>query len=188
MLTEEQKKNIAKVFDANADKQLSLAKVLSTTLKALSVDELTAALAKGILGEDRTPERKRFIEVFATCMPHYVLNGTHDVVIADFVAVKDGDSKLSKTIRQYRLSVDEEIVHPEVCVNYVETEREVQLMEKVVLKSSFEIEVPSRDKDGNLIKTTEKVQLVPRKKAVWGYTKDVKAAIINAMEIIEENV
>lgn len=184
LMTNEQKKNIEKVFAINADKQLSLEKVLNTTLKALCVDVMTSVYAKSILGEDRTEERKKFRATFALCMPHYVLNGTNEVVIADFVAANDSN-KLSKTVKQYRLSVDSDIVNPEGCLNYIETEKETKKTEIVTLESGYELEVPSRDADGNFITESVKVQLVPRKKAVWGYTKDVMAAIINAMEIIE---
>lgn len=184
-MTQEQVKNFEKVWSANADKQMSLSKVLGTTLKALSTDVLTSVWAKSILGEDRTEERKHFMNVFALCMPHYVLNGTSDVVICDFVAATDSN-KLSKTIKQYRLSVDDEIVTPEGCANYVEAEKVQNKTEKVQLASGWEIEVPSRDAVGELITETVKTQLVPRKKAVWGYTKDVKTALLNAMNIIDE--
>lgn len=185
MLTNEQIKNLEKVFNANADKQLSLKVVLDTTLKALSTDVLTASIVKGILGENRSAERKHFMEVFGLCMPHYVLNGTHEIVIADFIAATD-ENKLGKTIRQYRLAVDEDIVSPSVCINYVETEREEPKTVEFVHESGYVQVINMRDAEGKVITETTKVQLVPRKKAVWGYTKDVKAALINAINIISE--
>jgi hypothetical protein len=118
-------------------------------------------------------------------MPHYVENGTDEVVVCDFVAAKE-DNLLSKTIRQYRFAVDEDIVHPEICVNYIEVEKEEQDVETVTLKSGFEVEVKSFDAEGQPIMKTTKKQFVPRKKSVWGYTKDVKAALIKAIEFIEE--
>ena len=184
-MTQEQIKNFEKVWNANADKQMSLSKVLDTTLKALSTDVLTTHWAKEILGEDRSEERKRFLLAFSLCMPHYVLNGTDKVVICDYVAATDSN-KLSKTIKQYRLSVDTDIVKPEGCANYVETEKEQNKTEEVTLASGYVLTVPSRDAEGNVITESVKTQLVPRKKAVWGYTKDVKAAILNAMNIIDE--
>lgn len=184
-MTQEQIKNFEKVWSANADKQMSLSKVLGTTLKALSTDVLTSVWAKSILGEDRTEERKNFMRIFSTCMPHYVLNGTDEVVICDYVAATDSN-KLSKTIKQYRLSVDTDIVTPEGCANYVEAEKEQKKQEEVTLASGYVLTVDSRDAEGNVIVETVKTQLVPRKKAVWGYTKDVKTALLNAMNIIDE--
>lgn len=175
---------MAKVFEANANKQLDFDKVVGTTATALSTNVLTKDWVNSIIGEAGSDTRKHFREVVALMMPHYVLNGTDKVIACDYVAATDSN-KLSKTIRQYRLSVDSEIVKPEGCATFVETEVEESKTEKVKLASGWEIEVPSRDAEGNVIKESKKVQLVPRKKSVWGYTKDVKVAIIKAIEYIE---
>lgn len=185
-MTQEQINNLTKVFNANADKQLGFDVVINSTLKALCTDVLTSAWAKRIIGEYGTPERKAFREAIALHMPHFVLNGTNKVIICDFITATDSN-RGSKAIRQYRLSVDSEIVKPTNCAFTVKTEKEVNKIEKIALKSGWEIEVPSRDKDGELIKETVQVELVPRKKSVWGYTKDVKTAIINAIDYIEAN-
>lgn len=183
-MTNEQKKALENVMNENANKQLSFSKVINSTLKALSTDALTANYAAAIIGEHNTEERKHFLQVLALHMPHYVLNGTDEVVICDFIKATESNL-LSKTIKQFRLDVDTEIVNPEGCANYVEVERESNATEEVKLASGFVISVPSRDAEGNLIKVTNKEQLVPRKKAVWGYTKQVFTAIVNTIEFIE---
>lgn len=192
MLTEEQKKNIARVFDANADKQLSLEKVLNTTKQAMSTDMLTKSWAEDVIGADRTPTRKHFREVFNQFMPHYVENGTDEVIVCDLIKVKKPEDLLSKTIRQYRASVDSEIVKLDVCANCIELSEEKQAKETktVKLDSGYEmdVELDSFDKEGKPIMETVKTQYVPRKKSAWGYTKDVKTALIKAIEFIEEEM
>lgn len=181
-MTNEQKQNLAKVFDANANKQLDFETVINTTAKALITDFLTKSWVESIVGKSGDETRKKFRETVAYFMPHYVLNGTDKVIVCDFVEANDSN-KLSKAIRQFRYSVDHE-VEKGFCT-YVEVEVEEKKMEKVVLGSGWEMEVVSRDKEGKVMTETIKKQFVPRKKSVWGYTKDVKTAIINAIEFIE---
>ena len=174
---------MAKVFRANADKQLSLSKVLETSVAAFRSDKYGVdRIYADALGESRSDQRKLFMEVFATCMPHVIYNGTHKVVIVDFVEAKE-NSDLTKAIRQYRLAGGE-IVKQEGCAGFIETEQEVKKMETVTLASGFQVEVVSRDADGNVITETKKTRLVPREKSVWGYTDVVMNALIAALEII----
>ena len=188
-MTQEFIKSFDKVWTANKEKQEALTKVLNTTLSALCKDVLTAVTAKSILGEERTPERARFLEVFSFCMPHYMLNGTDKAIACDFVAATDSN-RLSKTIKQYRLSVDSDIVKPEGCATYIKTTSEEPKMQEFTLKydSGFEevIKRQVRNAEGEVETEQVTVELVPRKKSAWGYTKDVKQAILNAMAIIEE--
>jgi hypothetical protein len=163
--------------------------VVGNVAKALVTDVLTADWVKHVLGDAaNTEERKHFRNMVSYFMPHYVLNGTDKVIACDFIAATD-ENKLSKTIRQYRLSVDDEVIKCEVCKNYVETTREEPKMQEFTLKydSGFEevIKRQVRNAEGEVETEQVTVQLVPRKKSVWGYTKDVKTAIINAIEYIE---
>ena len=184
MLTAEQKENLAKVFDAKAEKEQSFDVVANRVAQALTTDVLTKSWVKDLIGESGTPARKNFLQVVSFFHPHYVLNGSNKVIACDFILATD-ENKDSKTIRQYRLSVNEDVVRPEICANVVETEREENKMETVTFESGYEMEVPSRDAEGKVIKETKKVQLVPRKKSVFGFTKEMKTAIINAIEYIE---
>ena len=184
MLTAEQKENIAKVFDAKAEKEQTLDSVANKVATALTSDVLTKLWVKDIIGASGDKARKNFLQAVAFFHPHFVLNGTNKVIACDFILATD-ENKGSKTIRQYRLSVDDEVVRPEICAEVIETEREETKTEKVKLESGWEIEVPSRDAEGKLLKEMRKVQLVPRKKSVFGFTKEMKTAVINAIEAIE---
>lgn len=184
MLTEEQKKNIAKVFDAKAEKEQTMDCVANKVAAALTTDILTKSWVKDIVGESGSKERKNFLQAVAFFHPHYVLNGSKKAIACDFVTATE-ENKDSKTIRQYRLSVDEEVVRPEVCSNVIETEREENKMETITFESGYKMEVPARDVEGKVLKETQKVQLVPRKKSVFGFTKEMKTAVINAIEAIE---
>ena len=184
-MTQEFIKSFDKVWTANKEKQEALTKVLNTTLSALCKDALTAVTAKSILGEERTPERARFLEVFSFCMPHYILNGTDKAIACDFVAATDSN-RLSKTIKQYRLSVDADIVKPEGCATSIKTTDEEPMTTEFKHPSGYVQNIVLRDAEGKPITKTVEVELVPRKKSAWGYTKDVKQAILNAMAIIEE--
>jgi hypothetical protein len=115
-------------------------------------------------------------------MPHVVYNNTKDVIIVDFVAPKK-EENLLRAIKEYRLAGKETVVL-EQCVGMVEDEREETAKEIVRLKSGFEIEVPSRDADGNVIKETKKVKLVPREKSIWGYTDVVRDAFIATLDVL----
>lgn len=188
-MTQAQKEAVAKVFTNVANKQLDFDTVVGNVAKALVTDVLTADWVKNTLGDSaNTEERKHFRNMVSYFMPHYVLNGTDKVIACDFIAATD-ENKLSKTIRQYRLSVDDEVTKCEVCKNYVETTREEPKMQEFTLKydSGFEevIKRQVRNAEGEVETEQVTVQLVPRKKSVWGYTKDVKTAIINAIEYIE---
>lgn len=187
-MTNEQKKALENVMNENANKQLSFSKVINSTLKALSTDALTANYAAAIIGEHNTEERKHFLQVLALHMPHYVLNGTDEVVICDFIKATESNL-LSKTIKQYRFDVNTEIVNPEGCANFVEIRSEQKKKElvKVTFASGLvkEIEMDSLDADEQPIYEVVATQYVPRKKAVWGYTKQVFTAIVNTIEFIE---
>lgn len=184
-MTNETKQALQKVFRANADKQLSLSKVLETSVAAFRSDKYGVdRVYAEALGESRSEQRKLFMETFATCMPHVIYNGTgkDKVVIVDFVEAKE-NSNLSKAIKQYRLAGGE-IVKPKNCVGVIETEQEVKKMETVTLASGFEVEVVSRDAEGNVLTEIKKTRLVPREKSVWGYTETVMNALIDALEIL----
>lgn len=184
MLTEEQKKNLAKVFDAKAEKEQTMDCVANKVAAALTTDALTKSWVKDLVGESGSKERKNFLQAVAYFHPHFVLNGSKKVIACDFITATE-ENKDGKTIHQYRLSVNEEVVRPAICANVVETEREENKMETVKFESGYEMAVPSRDAEGNVIKVMTKVQLVPRKKSVFGFTKEMKTAVINAIEAIE---
>lgn len=184
MLTEEQKKNLAKVFDAKAEKEQTLDSVANKVASALTTDMLTKEWVKDLVGESGSKARKNFLQAVAFFHPHYVINGSSKIIACDFVTATE-ENKDSKTIRQYRLSVADEVVHPEVCKNVIDTEREENKMETITFESGYSMEVPARDAEGKVLKEMQKVQLVPRKKSVFGFTKEMKTAVINAIEAIE---
>ena len=185
-MTQAQKEAVAKVFTNVANKQLDFDTVVGNVAKALVTDLLTADWVKHVLGDAaNTPERKHFREVVAYMMPHYVLNGTDKVIACDFVAATDSN-RGTKTIRQYRLSVDSDVIKPEGCLSTsIKTKEEQPQTIEFKHPSGYRQTINLRDADGNVITKSVEVELVPRKKSVWGYTKDVKVAIINAIEYIE---
>lgn len=183
-MTNETKQALQKVFRANADKQLSLSKVLETSVAAFRSDKYGVdRVYAEALGESRSEQRKLFMETFATCMPHVIYNGTgkDKVVIVDFVEAKENSN--CKPIRQYRLAGGE-ICRPKGACLVIETEQVVKKMETVTLASGFEMDVVSRDAEGNVLTETKKTRLVPREKSVWGYTETVMNALIDALEIL----
>lgn len=183
MFNEEICAKLQKVWKANADKQQSLSAVIETSCEAFRLDQTgVGALVADIIGKSRTPERRAFLEEFKHQMPHVVYNNTKDVIIVDFVAPKK-EENLLRAIKEYRLAGKETVVL-EQCVGMVEDEREETAKEIVRLKSGFEVEVPSRDADGNIIKESKKVKLVPREKSIWGYTDVVRDAFIATLDVL----
>ena len=71
----------------------------------------------------------------------------------------------------------------------METERKEKKMQKftITYETGFskEIELPVMKNEKEYVTETKKVQLVPRKKSVFGFTKEMKTAVINAIEAIE---
>jgi hypothetical protein len=185
-MTQAQKEAVAKVFTNVANKQLDFDTVVGNVAKALVTDVLTADWVKHTLGDSaKTEERKHFRNMVSYFMPHYVLNGTDKVIACDFIAATDSN-RGSKTIKQYRLSVDAEVVKPEGCLSTsIKTKEEQPQTIEFKHPSGYKQTINLRDADGNVITKSVEVELVPRKKCVWGYTKDVKTAIINAIEYIE---
>lgn len=180
-MTNEIREQLAKVFRANADKQLSLSKVIETTCTALRADKTgLGSLYADYVGESRSEERKRFLQVFFQQMPHVVYNGTDKVVVVDWV---ESEEDCKKPIRQYRLA-GEPLVNCDECIFSATTTKEIKRKEIVTLQSGFVIEVASRDADGNYITEQKEVRLVPREKSAWGYTDTVMQAFIVAIELI----
>lgn len=181
-MTKEMQENVCSVFVANANKQLDLTTVFNKTAAALAANKTFGELYAEAIGKTAdAPERAAFREKFMRHMPHVVYNGTDKVVAVDWVEMSDKDTNL-KPIRQYKLA-GEDVVKREgdTCVEYVLHEQETKKKESVTLASGFVIEVPSRDAKGNYLTETKNVQLVPRKKSVWGYTDTVKQAIIDTL-------
>lgn len=181
-MTNEIVKEINRVFNANAEKQLSLSVVLNTTCQALKKDPLTGNLYSHLIGDSGSKERKDFMQRFMLCMPHIVINGK--VVAVDWVAA-DSEKSYETFFDTYRLSSDSEQKKLTCKVNQVTDKREVVCKEVVTLASGYQMEVVSKDKDGNNIKEEKEVILVPREKAIWGYTEVVKNAIITALASYE---
>lgn len=181
-MTNEIREQLSKVFRANADKQLSLSKVLETTISALRSDKTgMGGLYADVVGDSRSEERKKFLNVFYQQMPHVVYNGTDKVVVVDWVEAKSDST--GKPIRQYRLA-GETIEKPEGCPSVIVTEKEVKKMEEVTLASGYVQQVVSRDADGNIITERKQVHLFPREKTVWGYTDTVMNAFVCTIELI----
>ena len=179
MLTEQQLKDLNKVFKANADKQLSLSKVLSTSLAAIVSERIGDDITAAVGATTKDDARKEFVARFMNHMPHVVYNGSDKITVVDFFEAP-ADAKNDKFIKAFRLA-GSDVVELETCVNFVETEQEVKQHEKVTLASGFELDVISRDADGNVISDTKQVRLTWREKTVWGYTDTVKNAIIAAL-------
>lgn len=181
-MTNEIRENLAKLFKANADKQMSLSKVLETTIAALRADKTgMGGLYADVVGDSRSDERKKFLSVFYQQMPHVVYNGTDKVIVVDWVEAKD--QKGTKAIKQYRIA-GEAMEKPDGCPTFISVEKDVKKMEIVTLASGYSMEVVSRDAEGNVITEKRQVRLLPREKTVWGYTDTVMQAFIVSVELI----
>lgn len=184
-MTNETREQLEKVFRANANKQLSLEVVLSSSIKAFRSDKYGVdSIYADIIGEHGSAERSLFMETFALCMPHVWYNGAKKPSIVDFVEKKE-NSKADKPFKQYRLAGG--VIHCiNNCATEVEATVEVRKEEKVTLESGYVMTVPSRNKDGEIITEKVKKVFVPQNKSVWGYTPVIMNAIIEALRIIEE--
>ena len=184
-MTNETREQLAKVFRANANKQLSLEVVLASSIKAFRSEKYGVdSIYAEIIGEHNSAERSLFMEVFATCMPHVWYNGAKKPSIVDFVEKKE-NSKADKPFKQYRLP-EGKIVSVPNCATEIETTVTVRKEETVTLASGYVLTVPSRDKDGNYLTDDVKKVYIPQNKAVWGYTPVILNAILDALAIIEE--
>ena len=173
-LSEDQIKAI-KTWAKNAketSEQLNV--VLNGIKRQLSKDTESNAVAKLI-----NANWNDFKGLFMYQMPHVVWNGTKTVVPCDWVEAKE-NSKLDKAIRAYRYG--ENAVKLDVCVGHIEGDVEKTVMELITFKSGFTKEVPSLDENGEQIKQTVRVKLVPREKTAWGYTETVINAFIAATD------
>jgi hypothetical protein len=93
----------------------------------------------------------------------------------------DPEKEYAQAFTECRPTVDDEATKYDCAVTMAQAEREVAKMETIKYASGFEKEVPSVDENGKVIKEKRLVNLVPREKTQWGYTKTVKQAIINAI-------
>lgn len=187
-MTTQVKEIIGKLFDHKADQNLSASKVFGEVFNAIAADAAKSdSVVKYLIpasADERKKVRANMLQKFFRAMPHIVEAGSGKLVVCDMVEA-DPTKEYTQAFTECRASVDEEIMTYEVAVTMAQAEREVSVMETIVYASGFEKVVPSVDAEGKVIKENRLVNLVPREKVQWGYTKTVKQAIINAIEAWE---
>lgn len=183
-MTNESRESLKALFTANANKQLSLSNVISTSIAALRKGSTSDKLYAELVGKGKT--RSHFIALFMEQMPHVTWNGSKKSTVVDWVECKDTE-KAHKAFREYRLAGEPVVdLKGKECLSIVEVEKDgVKVMESVKLASGFVITVPSRDVEGNYILQKKNIKLIPREKTVWGYTETVMDAFIAALEVLE---
>lgn len=181
-MTNESREAIKQLFRANADKQLSLSNVISTSIEALRKGDKYGQLYADLVGKGT--KRSHFIALFMDCMPHVTFNGEKKITVVDWVECKDVE-KAHRAFREYRIAGQNAVTLTE-CKSIVAVEQDgVKVYESVKLASGFTITVPSRDSEGNYIVEKRTINYVPREKSVWGYTETVLGAFLSALEILE---
>ena len=183
-MTNESRESLKKLFTENANKQLSLSTVISTSITALRKGSMSDKLYAELVGKGK--DRSHFISLFMEQMPHVTWNGSKKITVVDWVECKDTE-KAHKAFREYRLAGEEIVdLSGKECMSIVSVEKDgIKVMESVKLASGFIITVPSRDADGNYIITKATVKYIPREKVVWGYTETVLNSFIKALEVLE---
>lgn len=176
------------MFDKKAEQNLSASKVFGEVFNAIADDaKKTGSIVKYLIPEnsdERKKVRANMLQKFFRAMPHIVEAGSGKLVVCDMVEA-DPTKEYTQAFTECRTSVDEDVITYESAVTMAQAEREVAVTETIVYASGFEKEVPSVDAEGKVIKENRVVNVVPREKTQWGYTKTVKQAIINAIEAWE---
>ena len=175
---------IEKLFDHKAEVNMSASKVFGEVFNAICDDaKKSESILKYLIPEDkeaRKQVRADMLSKFFYAMPHIVEALTGKIVVCDMVEA-DPTKEYTQAFTAYRASVDEDVVVCASAVTMGQAEREVPMTETIKYASGFEKEVPSVDAEGKVIKEKRVVNIVPREKTQWGYTKTVKTAIINAI-------
>ena len=183
IMTNESRESLKKLFTENANKQLSLSTVISTSIAALKKGSMSDRLYAELVGKGK--ERSHFISLFMEQMPHVTWNGKKKITVVDWVECKDTEKAL-RAFREYRLAGEIVDLSGKECMSIISVEKDgIKVMESVKLASGFIITVPSRDAEGNYIITKATVKYIPREKVIWGYTETVMNAFIKALEVLE---
>lgn len=179
---------IEKLFDKKAEQNLSASKVFGEVFNAICDDaKKSESILKYLIPSDadeRKQVRADMLRKFFYAMPHIVEAGTGKLVVCDMVEA-DPTKEYTQAFTEYRASVDEAVVTLAEAVTMGRAEREVAMTETIKYASGYEKVVPSVDADGKVMKEKRIVNVVPREKTQWGYTKTVKTAIINAITMWE---
>lgn len=181
-MTNENREALKQLFMSNADKQLSLSTVISTSISALRRGSMSDRVYADLVGKGKT--RSHFISLFKEHMPHVTWNGGKKITVVDWVECKDVD-KANNPFKEYRLAGGDAVELSECSLYVAVVGEEYKVKETVTLKSGFSIEVPSRDAKGKYITSTKTINYVPREKTIWGYTEVVMNAFISALEVLE---
>jgi hypothetical protein len=179
---------IEKLFDKKAEQNLSVSKVFGEVFNAIADDaKKSESILKYLIPSDaegRKQVRKDMFDKFLYAMPHIVEAGSGKLVVCDMVEA-DPEKEYTQAFTECRPTVDDDATKYPCAVTMAQAEREVAKMETIKYASGFEKEVPALDENGKVIKEKRLVNLVPREKTQWGYTKTVKQAIINAITMWE---
>lgn len=179
---------IEKLFDKKAEQNLSVSKVFGEVFNAIADDaKKSESILKYLIPSDaegRKQVRKDMFDKFLYAMPHIVEAGSGKLVVCDMVEA-DPTKEYTQAFVEYRASVDEDVVICASAVTMGKAEREVAMTETIKYASGYEKVVPSVDAEGKVMKENRVINVVPREKTQWGYTKTVKTAIINAISAWE---
>lgn len=199
-MSSEVRNEVIKLWNENRNKQLSLDKVIRTTcdylktaLKKDGVISADALLYLSVLGDEKKNHKQRgaFRKQVLHQMPYMKENGSKDEIVVDWQEVDIEKAKESKiAMNELRVFVGEQEIKLKTCVGYATVKRELPKMQEFTIKyeSGYteKIRKQAKDKDGNAIIEERIAYYVPRKKTVWGYTDDVRDAIIKALEVMCE--
>lgn len=178
--------NVVRGLISTAEGKQNEAKVV---LKAIRHElKVNSTLEDHVVAVDIDNNWNRFLELWALQMPHVWYNGEKQPTVVDWV--KDTENfKLKKAIKSYRFTDDEQPQTVANCFNgRVERKTTVNMTEVVTLKSGYELEVPSRDENGDIITTEEVKTFVPKAKSKWGFSKTLVEAFLAAADDLEEEL
>lgn len=126
---------------------------------------------------------KRFLELQALEMPHVLYNGHSAPTICDWVKDPEGKFKLEKAVKAYRHTDDEEQTIVDGCFNGRIVRKVTETVKEVITyKSGFSKEVAALDENGDTIEQEVEIELVPKAKNTWGFTKVMVEAFIAATD------
>lgn len=121
--------------------------------------------------------------LFPAAMPHYRKNGSHAIIVCDWVEQK---RDLNIAFTEYRY-IKGEVREDETkiegnCVGFIKRELDKPKKEVLTYESGFKKEVNALDENGDPIMEKVECELVPRAKTSWGYTDIVIDAFIEAAD------
>lgn len=185
---------LEQVWTNNANKQMSLSNVIKTTCDALKKDKLGAgAIYADLIGDGSKNKEKRtkFVKTIIRHLNWVIYNGESEPTAIELVKVSKTDlDKYTKQIKQYQLTNDEQPTTIEGCSNHIEVESEVAKTKEFTIKfdSGYEETIVRevKDKKGNVVTEKATLYYVPRAKAQWGYTKEVKEAFFAALDELDK--